>query len=151
MAKKLIHKEQESSHSVPDKTDINKKLMLEALVNNLGIVSKSCEAINISRDTHYRWLKDDKDYCDAVTAINERSIDIAEGQLFNLMMGAKKQVVTNTGRVVEIKDAPNATAIIFYLKTKGKHRGYIERTEQEVVVHETISDINFVIKRRLDE
>ena len=147
MAKKLIHKEQESSHSVPDKTDINKKLMLEALVNNLGIVSKSCEAINISRDTHYRWLKDDKEYCESVSAISERSIDFAEGQLFNLMMGAKKQVVTNQGNIVEIKDAPNATAIIFYLKTKGKNRGYIERIETELSVAESISNFAFAIKR----
>ena len=147
MAKKLIHKEQESSHLVPDKTDINKRLMLEALKSNLGIVSKSCEAVEISRDTHYRWLKEDKEYCEAVSELNERSIDFAEGQLFNLMAGAKKQVVTNQGNVVEIKDAPNATAIIFYLKTKGKNRGYIERIETELSVAESISNFAFAIKR----
>ena len=147
MAKKLIHKEQESSHLVPDKTDINKRLMLEALKSNLGIVSKSCEAVEISRDTHYSWLKEDKEYCEAVSELNERSIDFAEGQLFNLMAGAKKQVVTNQGNVVEIKDAPNATAIIFYLKTKGKNRGYIERIETELSVAESISNFAFAIKR----
>ena len=109
----MSKKDKNIQHQVPDKTDINKKLMLEALKSNLGIVSKSCEAVEISRDTHYRWLKEDKEYCEAVSELNERSIDFAEGQLFNLMAGAKKQVVTNTGRVVEIKDAPNATAIIF--------------------------------------
>jgi len=143
----MSKKDKNIQHQVPDKTDINKKLMLEALKSNLGIVSKSCEAVEISRDTHYRWLKEDKEYCEAVSELNERSIDFAEGQLFNLMAGAKKQVVTNTGRVVEIKDAPNATAIIFYLKTKGKHRGYIERIETELSVAESISNFAFAIKR----
>jgi len=147
----MAKKEKIIIDSVPDKTDINKRLMLQALTNNLGIVSKSCEEVNISRDTHYRWLKDDEDYCEQVNAITERSIDYAEGQLYHLMAGAKRTVVTNRGAVVEIKDAPSASAIIFYLKTKGKHRGYIERVEQEVLVNETISDIAFVIKRRLDE
>jgi len=115
---------------------------------NLGIVSKSAEAVKIHRDTHYEWMKNDKEYFNSVNAINERSIDFAEGQLFNLMAGAKKQVVTNRGAVVEIKDAPNATAIIFYLKTKAKHRGYIEKIETEVTVGDTISDMVFAIKRR---
>ena len=143
----MSKKDKNIQHQVPDKTDINKKLMLEALKSNLGIVSKSCEAVEISRDTHYRWLKEDKEYCEAVSELNERSIDFAEGQLFNLMAGAKKQVVTNQGNVVEIKDAPNATAIIFYLKTKGKNRGYIERIETELSVAESISNFAFAIKR----
>jgi len=147
MSKKDKNKAALQTHSVPDKTDINKRLMLEALKSNLGIVSKSCEAVEISRDTHYRWLKEDKEYCEAVSELNERSIDFAEGQLFNLMAGAKKQVVTNQGNVVEIKDAPNATAIIFYLKTKGKNRGYIERIETELSVAESISNFAFAIKR----
>jgi hypothetical protein len=131
-----------------DKTDTNKRLMLESLKSNLGIVSKSCESVNISRDTHYRWLKEDKAYSESVYAITERSIDFAEGQLFNLMAGSKRQVVTNRGAVVEIKDGPNATAIIFYLKTKGKNRGYVEKIEQELSLSEGLSDMIFSVKRR---
>ena len=148
MGKKLTNIEQDSSHLVPDKTEIKKGEMIEALKTTLGIVSKACEAVDISRDTHYRWLKEDKGYLEAVTSVNERSIDFAEGQLFNLIAGAKKQVVTNQGNIVEIKDAPNPTAIIFYLKTKGKHRGYVERVEAEIQLGDTISDMVFAIKRR---
>lgn len=44
----------------------------------------------------------------------ESMVDVAESKLFE-----------------NIKDNDN-TAIIFYLKTKGKHRGYIERSELAV-------------------
>jgi hypothetical protein len=115
-----------------DKSDGLKKLMLECLQKNLGIVSKSADEVNIARNTHYEWMKKDADYKASVDAINERSIDFAETQLFNLMAGTKRKVVVvedGKKKLVEVRDAPNVTAIIFYLKTKGKGRGYVEKME----------------------
>lgn len=40
-----------------DKTDTKKGLMLEALEKSLGIVSTACKMVDISRQTHYAWLK----------------------------------------------------------------------------------------------
>ena len=60
------------------------------------------------------------------------AIDFAESQLNVLMQGASHEVVTNRGDIVEIKDAPNPSSIIFYLKTKGKKRGYVEKQEVEL-------------------
>jgi hypothetical protein len=91
-----------------------KKTMLEALERSLGIVSTACEKAAISRQTHYNWLKDDTEYKEAVRAIEERTIDFAESHLHAL-----------------IKDK-NPAAVIFFLKTKGKNRGYVERQEIEV-------------------
>lgn len=91
-----------------------KKTMLDALERSLGIVSTACEKAGISRQTHYNWLKDDPEYKEAVRAIEERTIDFAESHLHAL-----------------IKDK-NPAATIFFLKTKGKNRGYIERQEIEV-------------------
>lgn len=130
------------------KLDLKQRLMIEALKSTMGIVSKACEKVDISRQTHYDWLNANETYKSLVEAVNEMSIDFAETQLFNLMQGAKKQVVTNVGRIVEIRDAPNPTSIIFYLKTKAKHRGYIEKVETEISLHESISDMVFAIKRR---
>jgi len=91
-----------------------KAAMLEALERSLGIVSTAAKAANIDRQTHYNWLKDDPNYKAAVEAIQESVIDFAESHLYKL-----------------IKEG-NPAANIFYLKTKGKNRGYIERQEIEV-------------------
>ena len=95
------------------KTDIHKKAMLEALRASLGIVSEAAEVCDISRQQHYQWMKDDPDYRADVEAISDMAIDFAESALKR-----------------KIKDG-DTTAIIFYLKTKGKRRGFIEKSEVE--------------------
>jgi hypothetical protein len=151
MAKRVNKKIQEATHAVlsrSDKVDAKKDIMLDALKATLGIVSRACDIAKVSRDTHYRWLKEDAEYNTAVEALNERSLDFAESQLFALMGGAKRQLVTNAGAVVEVKDAPNASAIIFYLKTKGKARGYIEKMEVDHGLQPNITQLAFAIKAR---
>ncbi len=91
-----------------------KATMLEALEVSLGIVSTAAKKANIDRTVHYDWLKSDPNYKAAVEAIQESVIDFAESHLYKL-----------------IKEG-NPAANIFYLKTKGKSRGYIERQEVEV-------------------
>lgn len=105
------------------KNDITKKAMIEALEKSLGIVTTACKSVGISRETHYRWLREDENYKQEVEALSDVAIDFAESQLHK-----------------QIKDG-NSTATIFYLKTKGKKRGYIERQEiqtQEVKQFEVI-------------
>jgi hypothetical protein len=95
-------------------TDITKKAMIEALEKSLGIVTSACKSVDISRETHYRWLREDADYKAAVEALSDVALDFAESQLHK-----------------QIKDG-NSTATIFFLKTKGKKRGYVERQELDV-------------------
>jgi len=94
-------------------TDIQKKAMVEALEKSLGIVTTACKQVGIARSTHYEWMESDPEYKAAVEDISEIAIDFAESQLQR-----------------RIKDGSD-TAIIFYMKTKGKRRGYIERQEVE--------------------
>lgn len=97
-------------------TKLNKKRMLEALEKSLGIVTSAAKIAGIHRAQHYEWINIDPEYKKAVDDLSDMTLDFAESQLHK-----------------QIKDG-NTTATIFYLKTKGKKRGYIERTE---VVHET--------------
>jgi len=91
--------------------DIHKRAMIEALEKSLGIVTTACKSVGISRETHYRWLREDEQYKDAVDDISDVALDFAESQLH-------KQI--QNGEV---------SSTIFYLKTKGKKRGYVERQE----------------------
>jgi hypothetical protein len=95
------------------KSDILKKATLEALEKSLGVVTDACKKAGISRQSHYRWMQEDELYKEAVESISEMAIDFAESSLYK-----------------QIKEG-NTPATIFYLKTKGKNRGYIERKEHE--------------------
>lgn len=94
-----------------NKTDNKKKEMIEALKKSLGVVTNACNKIGIHRSTHYDWLKDDEEYKAEVLDIEDIAIDFVESKLHQSI---------NNG---------SDTAIIFYLKTKAKKRGYIERQE----------------------
>ena len=88
--------------------------MLDALEKSLGVVTSACKTVGVGRTTHYLWLQEDKEYKAAVDELSDVAIDFAESQLHK-----------------QIKEG-NSTATIFFLKTKGKKRGYVERQEVDV-------------------
>lgn len=94
-------------------SDINKTAMIEALEKSLGIVTTACKTVGIARSTHYQWMDDDSEYKRAVEGISDIALDFAESQLHK-----------------QIQEGQPASTI-FYMKTKGKKRGYVERTEVE--------------------
>ena len=95
--------------------DAQKKAMVAAMEKALGVVTTACKTVGISRQTHYNWLND-PDYAAAIEDVSEVAVDFAESHLHKL-----------------IKEG-NPAATIFFLKTKGKNRGYVER--QEIAVAE---------------
>lgn len=94
-----------------DNTEHKKKAVIVALENSLGIVTTACKQAEIGRTQFYNWLKEDEDFAAKVKDIENVAFDFVESQLF-------RQIREN-----------NTAATIFYLKTKGKNRGYSERTE----------------------
>lgn len=117
--------------------DSIKKKTLESLELHKGIVSNACKAINLPRSTFYKWKDEDREFALAVEEINEVSIDYVESKLFEKINGVTVQKGIETDEDGEFKASvytqpPSDTAIIFYLKTKGKKRGYIEKSEVEV-------------------
>lgn len=105
-----------------------KRAMLEALGRNGGIVTTASVAANVGRLSHYRWLKEDPVYAARVKLAEEKAIDNTESKLIQLINGVTVQRDGERGPIV-YTEPPNVTAIIFHLKTKGKHRGYVERQE----------------------
>lgn len=100
--------------------------MIEALEESLGVVTTACRKVGISRDAHYRWKKDDREYAARVDALSNVALDFAESKLFSL-----------------IQDQ-NPTAIIFYLKTQGKGRGYYEHRTQDITSGNQPITINMI-------
>ena len=94
-----------------NKTEHHKKALLEALEKSLGVVTTACKIAGVGRTTYYEWYKDDLDFKSKVDDLQNVALDFAESQLH-------KQIADNS-----------TPATIFYLKTKGKKRGYVERQE----------------------
>lgn len=92
------------------KMNDKKIAVLESLEKSLGIVTTAVKQVGIARSTFYEWMKDE-DFKKRVDDIQNIALDFAESQLHK-----------------QIRDG-NTSATIFYLKTKGKNRGYIERQE----------------------
>jgi len=88
-----------------------KSAMIDALEQSLGVVTTAAKKVGIERVTHYRWMDQDEEYKQAVEDLQNVALDFAESQLHK-----------------QIKDGATA-ATIFYLKTKGKERGYVEKQE----------------------
>jgi hypothetical protein len=107
---------------------LKKEALLQALVNSLGVVTVACRAIDIPRSTYYKWLNEDDAFAKEVKDINNIALDYAESQLHK-----------------QIGDG-NTSATIFYLKTKGKQRGYIERSELDLTSGDEPIKINVNIK-----
>mgnify|MGYP003147483747 CR=1 FL=1 len=103
---------------------IKKEAMLQALENSLGVVTVACKQSNTPRSTYYKWLKEDEQFAKDVKEIENIALDFAESQLHTQM-----------------KDG-STSATIFYLKTKGKKRGYIERSELDLTSGEEPIKIN---------
>ena len=95
------------------KTDINKKAMIKALEKCMGIASTDCKMVGICRTSHYEWIIEDEQYRKDVESVQDMVIDFAESSLHR-----------------QIEEG-NPTSTIFYLKTKGKKRGFVEKTEIE--------------------
>ena len=93
------------------KTNILKTQLLEALEQSLGVVTTACKKVGCNRSTYYDYYQTDLEFKAAVDELQNMTLDFAESQLHK-----------------QIKEG-NTTATIFYLKTKGKKRGYIERQE----------------------
>tara|TARA_R110002167_G_scaffold27673_2_gene94039 strand:+ start:2965 stop:3345 length:381 start_codon:yes stop_codon:yes gene_type:complete len=94
-----------------------KHLFLEVFETSACNVSVSCKKIGISRNTFYEWKKKDLLFAEAVKDQEEGLLDFAETMLYRAI---------KEGKTAEL---------IFFLKTKGQSRGYIEKQRIETTTN----------------
>ncbi len=91
-----------------------KRAFAELMLNNLCNVTAACRQTGITRQTYYNWCEDDKDFAAAMTEAKESQIDFVENKLMTNVQQGKE------------------TSAIFFLKTIGRERGYIETHKIDV-------------------
>jgi hypothetical protein len=88
-----------------------KQTFLEIYQKKGGIIYLACEAANVGRTTYFAWMKRDPQFAAAVKELDDYLLDFTESKLMEKIQSG------------------NLTAMIFYLKCKGKKRGWVERQE----------------------
>lgn len=113
------------------RTAHNKKAFLAALRKSLGIITTAAEETGVGRRTVYEWIEKDEKFAAEVAEIEELALDYVESKLFERIKGVTIGKMVD-GQLQVYETPPDTTSIIFYLKTKGKARGYIEKQEVDL-------------------
>lgn len=95
-----------------------KKELLKELEKTKGIITEAIKKVKISRGTFYNYLRDDTEFKERVHEITEAQIDWVESKFLQKI------------------EKLDTAALIFYLKTKARDRGYQERIETKDVTNE---------------
>ena len=85
----------------------------QAVTEAKGILTIAAQNLGCSKSTVYEYLERYPSLKGVLSDARESAIDFAESALFKAIEGG------------------NVTAMIFYLKTQAKHRGYSERPEND--------------------
>lgn len=93
------------------KSRLTQAQVIDAIQRADGYVSTAAANLGVARATVYRFIEKYPKVREALADAREAQVDFAEGVLQGLIAEG------------------NVAAVIFYLKTQGKQRGYVERTE----------------------
>ncbi len=78
-------------------------------------ITSTCAALGITRQTFYNRRRNNKALSDKLDDVDESLLDFAESKLM--------EHISND----------NITALLFFLKTKGKKRGYVEQIDNRLI------------------
>lgn len=112
--------------SKTDKIRHTKKSLINALEKSMGVVTTACKNVGIHRSTFYDYYNNDEEFRKEVNDIGNVALDFTESKMFE-----------------QIQDG-NTTLIKFYLATKGKKRGYVERQEVTGAEGEKLFEIKII-------
>lgn len=103
--------------NAPYIADERKEKFLEALTQSGGIIATACLNSGVPRRTYYQWRDDDPVFSARVQDVIETQIDYVESKLMSRI------------------ESGDTTATIFYLKTRGKNRGWTEKQAPVVEIN----------------
>jgi len=112
--------------SKTDKIRHTKKSLINALEKSMGVVTTACKNVGIHRSTFYEYYNNDEEFRKEVNDIGNVALDFTESKMFE-----------------QIQDG-NTTLIKFYLATKDKKRGYVERQEITGAEGEKLFEIKII-------
>ena len=100
-----------SNNVISKKREQTAQRIIDAIRESSGLLTLAAKKADVTYKTVWQYTQDFPSVKQAVEEAKEKMLDFAEGKLYE-----------------KIKSGDNA-AIIFYLKTQGKARGYVERQE----------------------
>lgn len=100
----------------------SKKKMIETIRKSKGIVVSICKNLDMTRTAFYKRLENDQELRYELELARDELCDFSETKLWE-----------------HVKDG-NLQAVMFVLKTLGRHRGYIEKQE----VEQTTTKVNVI-------
>lgn len=90
---------------------LDKTILIQAIRDASGNIAGVARRMGCTRKTIYNWIERDKDVAEELHEVRENLLDECEKTLF------------------DIAKQGNLGAIMFILRTIGKDRGYVERSE----------------------
>lgn len=94
--------------------ELHKKQLIEAMKKFHGIVTKACEAVGISKNQFYLYYRNDDAFRAEIDQMDDINLDFVEDKLFQNIADKDK------------------TSIFFYLKYKGRKRGYVDSQDLNI-------------------
>ena len=130
---------------------INSKLKNDFLnyYIQLGTISKAAKKAGISRQAHYKWLKEDKKgfYTRAFEQAEKMAADLLEEEAYRRAVDGDLQVVYYKGEEVGRRRVYSDQLLALLLK--GKKPQYRENVEINNAVNVEVSDIIGTIRERM--
>ena len=81
-----------------NRTQINKKRMLQALERSLGVVTTALKATELSRTNYYKWLKEDEDFAKDVADIQNIANDFIKSKYYECVKDKVPSVVLHAAK-----------------------------------------------------
>jgi hypothetical protein len=91
-----------------NKIQRHKTALIKAMEQTMGIVTQACKIAKLNRSTFYEYYNSDPEFKKACDECQDIALDFVESKLIKRI------------------EKGDTTGIIFYLRTKGKHRGYMQ-------------------------